>query len=209
MYCPIGISALGNSGCFPQEKPAATESRYSTYGVRWVFLCFHNPPNSDVDCRILNMRTEFNACNCTRGCADTVRESALKVDSGRKIPCRTGESNLRQRHADPTLYQLSYPRPPTLVTKFYPLNPEAIERWKVKETYLCSLSRNQRSSTGIKMFSHTKFSHFPSTRTGLGSLRFRVALGQTDPCTHSQHFSLKTLHLRQSCIHNSDDIFHK
>ena len=43
------------------------------------------------------------------GCTDThVRESALKVDSGRKIPCRTGESNLRQRRAGPTLYQLSY-----------------------------------------------------------------------------------------------------
>ena len=26
-----------------------------------------------------------------------VGECALKVDSGRKIPCRTGESNLRQR----------------------------------------------------------------------------------------------------------------
>ena len=37
-----------------------------------------------------------------------VRESALKVDSGRKIPCRTGESNLRQRCAGPMLYQLSY-----------------------------------------------------------------------------------------------------
>ena len=39
---------------------------------------------------------------------DTVRESALKVDSGRKIPCRTGESNLRLRRAGPMLYQLSY-----------------------------------------------------------------------------------------------------
>ena len=37
-----------------------------------------------------------------------VRESSLKVDSGRKIPCRTGESNLRQRRDGPTLYQLSY-----------------------------------------------------------------------------------------------------
>ena len=37
-----------------------------------------------------------------------VRESALKVDTGRKIPCRTGESNLRERRAGPTLYQLSY-----------------------------------------------------------------------------------------------------
>ena len=42
------------------------------------------------------------------GCTDTVRESALKVDSGRKIPCRTGDSNLRQRRAGPMLYQLSY-----------------------------------------------------------------------------------------------------
>ena len=31
------------------------------------------------------------------GVGDTVRESTLKVDSGRKIPCRTGESNLRQK----------------------------------------------------------------------------------------------------------------
>ena len=32
-----------------------------------------------------------------------VRESALKVDSGRKISCRTGESNLHQWHDGPTL----------------------------------------------------------------------------------------------------------
>ena len=42
-----------------------------------------------------------------RGCVDTVREAALKIDSGRKIPCRTGKSNLRQRLASPRLYQLS------------------------------------------------------------------------------------------------------
>ena len=43
------------------------------------------------------------------GCVRThVRESALKVDSGRKIPCRTGDSNLPQRRAGPTLYQPSY-----------------------------------------------------------------------------------------------------
>ena len=42
------------------------------------------------------------------GCTDTVRESALKVDSGRKIPRRTEESNLPQRRAGWTLYQLSY-----------------------------------------------------------------------------------------------------
>ena len=37
-----------------------------------------------------------------------VRKSALRVDSGRKIPCHTGDQNLRQRHAGSMLYQLSY-----------------------------------------------------------------------------------------------------
>ena len=47
------------------------------------------------------------------GCTDTVRESALEADStGRKIPCRTGDSNPHQHCAwlfSRTLYQLSYP----------------------------------------------------------------------------------------------------
>ena len=38
------------------------------------------------------------------GCTDTVGESALKVDSGGKILCRTRESDLPQRRAGPTLY---------------------------------------------------------------------------------------------------------
>ena len=38
-----------------------------------------------------------------RGVRTHVRESALKVDSGRKIPCRTRESNLRQRRDGPML----------------------------------------------------------------------------------------------------------
>ena len=95
-------------GCLPQGKPAATESRYPTYGACWVFECFHNPSNSDMDYRIFNVRTDVNACDCARECTDTVRESALKVDRGRKIPCRTGESNLRRRRVGPMLYQPSY-----------------------------------------------------------------------------------------------------
>ena len=39
-------------------------------------------------------------------------ESALKVDSGRKISCHTGESNLRQRHGGPVLYQWATSPPP-------------------------------------------------------------------------------------------------
>ena len=99
---------MRNSGCLPREKPAATESCYPTYGACWVFHCIYNPPNSDLDCGIFNVCTDVNACDCTRGCMDTVREFALKVDSGRKIPCRTGESNLRGQRAGPMLYQLSY-----------------------------------------------------------------------------------------------------
>ena len=84
------------------------QSRYQTYGACWVFECFHNPPNSNMDHGIFNVHTDVHACNCVRRCADTTRESALKVDSGRKIPCCTEESNLRRQRAGPMLYQLSY-----------------------------------------------------------------------------------------------------
>ena len=61
-----------------------------------------------MDYGIFNVRTDVNACDCARERTDTVKESALKVDPGRKIPCRTKESNLRRRRAGPMLYQLSY-----------------------------------------------------------------------------------------------------
>ena len=51
------------------------------YLACWVFSCFHNPPNSDIDCGIFYVRTDVNACNCIWGCMHTIRESALKVDS--------------------------------------------------------------------------------------------------------------------------------
>ena len=61
-----------------------------------------------MDYRIFNVSADVDARDCTRGCADTVRESALKVDSGREIPCHTKESNLRQRRAGLMLHQLTY-----------------------------------------------------------------------------------------------------
>ena len=99
---------MGNSGCFLRGKSAAIESRYPTYGACWVFHCFHNSPNSDTNYGIFDVRTEVNECDCARGCTDTVRESALKVDSRRKIPCRTGESNLRRQRVGPMIHHLSY-----------------------------------------------------------------------------------------------------
>ena len=65
---------------------------FVAYGTCWLCLCCHNPPNSDVDYRIFIVRTDVNACDCTRRCTDTEREFALKADSGKKISCRTGES---------------------------------------------------------------------------------------------------------------------
>ena len=50
----------------------------------------------------------FNVCTDVHACDYTVKESVLKVDSGRKIPCRTQESNLCQWCATRMLYQLSY-----------------------------------------------------------------------------------------------------
>ena len=61
-----------------------------------------------MDRRIFNTCTGVNECDCTRGYMDTVRESALKVGSGRKIPCCTEELNLHWQHAGLMLYQLSY-----------------------------------------------------------------------------------------------------
>ena len=55
-----------------------------------MFQCFQNPPNSDIDYRILNVSTNINACDCTRGYTDTARDSAPQVDCEKRIPCRTG-----------------------------------------------------------------------------------------------------------------------
>ena len=79
-----------------------------------------------------NVRTDVNARDCALGCTDTVRESAQKVDSVRKIPCRTGESNLRRQRAGPMLYQLSYIHVRTLIR--CPFHPPVLPQWHVKDS---------------------------------------------------------------------------
>ena len=39
----------------------------------FFFFFFAFPPNSDTDYGIFNVRTNVYACDCTRGCTDTVR----------------------------------------------------------------------------------------------------------------------------------------
>ena len=81
--------------------PQSSNSLFYCFGACWVWLCCNNPPNSDMDYIIFDVRTDVNASDCTWGCTDTDREPALKVDC-------TGELNLHQRCDGPMLYQLSY-----------------------------------------------------------------------------------------------------
>ena len=50
---------------------------FVAYGACWVCLWRDNPLNSDMGCRIFGICTDVNACDCTRGCTNTKRESAL------------------------------------------------------------------------------------------------------------------------------------
>ena len=68
----------------------------SRFCFSFCFFGFNSPLNSDMDYRVSNVCTDVDVRDCTWGCMDTIKESALKVDYGRKIPCCTGESNLRR-----------------------------------------------------------------------------------------------------------------
>ena len=98
---PMGFLQWEIQVAFPWESQPR-QSRFPTYGACWMFYCFHNPSNSDMDYRIFNVCTDVHACDYT------VKESVLKVDSGRKIHWRTGELKLGWQSAGPMLYQLSY-----------------------------------------------------------------------------------------------------
>ena len=54
-------------------KAAVKESCFPAYSACWVFSCFHNPPNSDMDYRIFNVLTYVNACDNAWGCLDIKR----------------------------------------------------------------------------------------------------------------------------------------
>ena len=93
-----------NSMLIVLERPQSSSLLFLSLMVRAGYVCVcHDPPNSDIENRIFIVRTDVNACDCTQGCTDTERESALKADPGKKISCRTGESNLRQRRDETTL----------------------------------------------------------------------------------------------------------
>ena len=107
----FGLPYLGKA-----QKPQ--EQRYPFLSVCVVFSCVQTMVWLPVF-GIFNMLTDVDACDCTRGCTDTLRESTLEVDSGRKIPCCTRDLNLGQYctwlFSQRMLYQLSYPCPNILL----------------------------------------------------------------------------------------------
>ena len=71
------------------------EQRYPFLSVCVVFVCVQTMVWLPVF-GIFNVRTDVDASIALGGCTDTGRESALQADYGRKIPCRTCDSNIVQ-----------------------------------------------------------------------------------------------------------------
>ena len=67
-----------------------------------------------MDYGIFNVRTDVNACDCTRGCTDTVRDSALKADWEKNpLPHRGMEPVPAASRSD--ALQIKLPPPPPKV----------------------------------------------------------------------------------------------
>ena len=100
----MGFRLLENRVAFPGESQLR-RSRATQTAVHagYFSASFHNPPNSDMTTGSLMCSQMLMHAIAQGGVRSHVRESALKVDSGRKIPCGTRESNLRQRRAVPRL----------------------------------------------------------------------------------------------------------
>ena len=96
---------------------------FPTYGACWMFYCFHNPPNSDMDYGIFNVRTDVNACNCTRCVRTHVRESAVKDDREKNpLPHRGIEPALVACRSDALPTEL-HPQPSVPVTSLLLCTP--------------------------------------------------------------------------------------
>ena len=87
LYCPNGSSPLENLDCFPQGKPAVTESCYPTYDAPVQAWCF----SVSIIHQTLAWTTGSLTCvqmlmyaNAQGGRTNNVRESALKADCGKK-----------------------------------------------------------------------------------------------------------------------------
>ena len=90
------------------------------------------------------MLTDVSTCDFTQGYTDTVRESALKVGCGRKISCRTGNLNLRQRRAGQT---------DALSTELHPPPSEMNGKYASKR----QLKKNMKKSKNFQSYDSAGF----------------------------------------------------
>ena len=83
----------------------------------WVFLCFRNLTNSDMDYRIFNMHTwSFLCAHYTRGVGTSTASQHNISDSEELTNCSCAPDGIRTfilRILNPTLYQLSHPVTPS------------------------------------------------------------------------------------------------
>ena len=101
---------------YPSKATAAARAALSSaISACFIFLCFHNPPNSDMDCRIFNVRTwSFLCVRIHTGIRHTDEsaqyfwlEKTLTIVSC--VPDRVRILGLWI--SSPALYQLSHPVP--------------------------------------------------------------------------------------------------
>ena len=95
-------------------RPQSSSWLFCCYGACWVCSCCHNPPDSDMDYRVFNVRTDVNACDCTWGVRTPKESLHWKLTLGRKSLVapgnRTFVSGLTGRYSN----QLSYIPSPEL-----------------------------------------------------------------------------------------------
>ena len=145
LFCPKWDFSHGKFGWLSPGKASCDRVKLPYLRCILGVLEFHNPPKSEMDYMIFNVDTDVNACDCTRGCTDTGKESAPRVVSGRKIPCRTWKSNLRQRCDCPTLCQLNY-----IPTSLAQIKPTSTDRHSyITKTCKCLESSMRQSSLTV------------------------------------------------------------
>ena len=93
------VLQTGNSGHLTWVRHS---SRKTSASHSYLCVQYFRVSEQLYDCQCLGLLTCADMlihAIAQGGCTDTVRQSALEVDSGRKIPCRTGDSNPRQYYA--------------------------------------------------------------------------------------------------------------
>ena len=122
---------LGMATVYSSRKSSANQS----YSACWVFTCFCNPPNSDMDYRIFNVRTwSFLCVRIHMRVGHTDRKSArcFWLGGGLSKFFMCSWRDLKLGHRSPTPYQLSHPATPEAVDILLQTH-----EWRFVKTEIC------------------------------------------------------------------------